>query len=105
MGIFKKWRKKPKPESEPETFFKFFISEDGTTIDYNFETHDLDKFLQMMSLLLSGGINEEIMACVFKEIDDEDIKEAFILDLLGKIDMSLKEQGGRVVVSPSEFTV
>lgn len=103
MGILKGWWKKPKPESD--TFFKFFISEDGTAIDYNFEAHDLDKFLQMMSLLLSGGINEEIMDCIFQEIDDKEIKDAFILDLLSKIDVSLKEQGGRVVVSPSEFTV
>ena len=104
MGFFDKWRKKPK-EIENKTFFKFFISEDGNNIDYNFEAHDLDKFLQMMSLLLSGSVSEEIINCIFKEIDDENIKESFISDILHNIENSLKAQGDRSVISSSEFNV
>jgi hypothetical protein len=100
MGFLSRW-KKPKEE----TFFKFYISQDGDSVDYEFEARDLDKFLQMMSLLLSGGISEEIINCIFKEIDDDDLKEAFILDLLSKTEASLKEKGDSLVVNPSEFSL
>jgi hypothetical protein len=101
MGIFDRCKK----PAEEETFFKFYVSKDGESVDYNFEAKDLDKFLQMMSLLLSGGISEEIIACIFKEIDDDEVKEAFILDLLNRTEESLKEKGDSLVVSPSEFSV
>ena len=101
MGFFSRW-KKPAVE---ETFFKFYVSKDGESVDYNFEARDLDKFLQMMSLLLSGGISEEIIACIFKEIEDDEVKEEFIMDLLRKTEASLREKGDSLVVSPSEFSV
>lgn len=100
MWFFKKRKKK-----EPENFFNLYLSDDGENIDYKFETKDLDKFLQMMSLFLCGGINEEIIGCICKEINDKDIEEQFLLDIITKAELSLKEKGGSVVVSPSEFTV
>jgi hypothetical protein len=100
--------RKPEPEPEVEeekTFFKFYISNDGTEIRYKFETGEGDRFLQMMSLLLSGGISEEIVECIFDEIKDDEVKEAFIIDLLHRTEESLKDKGGVSVVSPSDFTI
>lgn len=102
MGFLSRFKK---PVETEETFFKFYVSKDGESVDYNFEAKDLDKFLQMMSLLLSGGISEEIVNCIFKEIDDEEVKEAFILDLLSKTEASLREKGEGLVVNPSEFSL
>lgn len=100
MGLFSRW-KKPKEQ----TFFKFFISEDGESIDYEFETFDLDKFLKMMAILLSGSISEEIIDCIFKEINDDKIKDSFVNDLLNRIDESLSKRGEDLVVNPSEFNL
>ena len=107
MGFFKRlFAEKPIEEEEvQETFFKFYVSDDRTEIKYKFETGDLDSFLQMMSLLLSGGISEEIVECIFNEIKDDEVKETFIFDLLHRTEESLKDKGDSLLVSPSDFTV
>lgn len=104
MKFFTNWLAK-KPEDKEETFFKFYVSDDGEEINYNFEALDINKFLQMMSILLSGGMSEEIIDCIFKEIKDDDVRNDFIIDILARTEVSLKEKGDTIVVSPSAFTV
>jgi hypothetical protein len=104
MKFFTNWLAK-KSEDKEETFFKFYVSDDGEEINYNFEALDIDKFLQMMAILLSGGMSEEIIDCIFKEIKDDEVRNDFIIDILARTEISLKEKGDSIVVSPSAFNV
>ena len=72
-------------------------------IGCSYKADDLNQFLQMLILILSGDVNQDVIDSVFDEIDHEEIKAEF-LDALEKYCIEIKvKKKDKPVVSPSEY--
>ena len=95
---------------EEETFDKknyitFFVDEDGEDLKCKFNVTNIDNFLSIMVLILSGSATEDIIDLVFKEIDDEEIKSTFMSALLAHSSNNLNSEKQKPAISASEFSI
>ena len=81
------------------------MDEDGEDLKCNFNINDIDKFLSILTLVLSGSIAEDVIELIFEKIDDEEVKNIFMTRLLTYASNNLNSEKQKPVISASEFSI
>jgi len=90
---------------DKKNFITFFVDEDGEDLKCNFNINDIDKFLSILTLVLSGSIAEDVIELIFEKIDDEEVKNIFMTRLLTYASNNLNSEKQKPVISASEFSI
>ena len=83
----------------------FFTDENGEDLKCKFNINDMDKFLSIVTLVLSGSITEHVVNLIFEEIDDEEVKNIFMTRLLADASNNLNSEKQKPAISASEFSI
>ncbi|REK50271.1 MAG: hypothetical protein DWQ49_15705 [Bacteroidetes bacterium] len=86
-------------------YITFFTDEDGENLECKFNITNMDQFLSILALVLSGSITEDVIELIFEEIDDEEVKNIFVSRLLTDASNNLNSEKQKPVISASEFSI
>lgn len=90
---------------DKKNYITFFVDEDGEDLKCNFNINDIDKFLSILTLVLSGSISEDVIELIFEKIDDEEVKNIFMTRLLAYTSNNLNSEKQKPAISASEFSI
>ena len=90
---------------DKKNYITFFVDEDGEDLKCKFNITDMDQFLSILTLLLSGSITEDVVELIFEQIDDEEVKNVFISKLLADASNNLNSEKQKPAISASEFSI
>ena len=92
-------------DSVPEDYIKFYVSKNSEDVNCEFHIDNVDIFLQMITMIVSGAISEEVISLILQNIDNEETKEHFMNTLMKVSQDNLNKLSERSVIKPSEFQV
>lgn len=90
---------------DEKNYITFFIDEEGQDLQCKFNITDMDKFLSILTLVLSGSITEDVVELIFEQIDDEEVKNIFMTRLLADASNNLNSEKQKPAISASEFSI
>jgi len=93
-----------KPDDDKD-YITFFVDEEGEDLKCKFNIQDMNTFLNILCLVLSGSVTEDTIDLIFKQIDDEEAKKLFISNLLTQSSNILNSEKQKPVISASEFSI
>lgn len=86
-------------------YIKFYVNKGEEDVSCEFFIEDIDIFLQMITMIVSGAISEKVINLILQNIDNEEIKEHFMTAMIKMSQDNLSELSERSVIKPSEFQV
>ena len=81
---------------------KIILNED---LKCKYNIKDMDIFLNILCVILSGSATKDVIDLIFKEIDDPEIKNLFVSQLLTESSNNLNSEKQKPVISASEFSI
>ena len=87
-----------------EIYIKFSLLDSGE-IQCNYEAKDVDLFLKMLTMIMSGEIAFDVIEQIFSDIDDEELKSEFLKTLYDSCNDQLEVKNEEVVIKPSQFRI
>lgn len=87
-----------------EIYIKFSLLDSGE-IQCNYEAKDVDLFLRMLTMIMSGEIAFDVIEKIFSDIDDEELKHEFLRNLYNSCNDQLEAKNEEVVIKPSQFRI
>ena len=91
--------------ADERNYITFFIDQDGEDLQCKFNITDMDKFLSILTLVLSVSITEDVVELIFEQIDDEEVKNIFMTKLLADTSNNLNSEKQKPAISASEFSI
>jgi len=88
-----------------KNYITFFIDEEGQDLQCKFNITDMDQFLSILTLVLSGSITEDVVELIFEQIDNEEVKNIFMTRLLADASNNLNSEKQKPAISASEFSI
>jgi hypothetical protein len=86
-------------------YIKFYVNKGEEDVSCEFRIEDIDIFLQMIIMIVSGAISDKVISLILQNIDNEETKEHFMTTLMKVSQDNLSELSERSVIKPSEFQV
>jgi len=90
---------------DDKNYITFFIEEAGEDLKCKYNIKDMDIFLNILCVILSGSATKDVIDLIFKEIDDPEIKNLFVSQLLTESSNNLNSEKQKPVISASEFSI
>ena len=91
--------------ADERNYITFFIDQDGEDLQCKFNITDMDKFLSILTLVLSGSITEDVVELIFEQIEVEEVKNIFMTKLLADTSNNLNSEKQKPAISASEFSI
>jgi len=88
-----------------KNYITFFIDKEGQDLQCKFNITDMDQFLSILTLVLSGSITEDVVELIFEQIDNEEVKNIFMTRLLADASNNLNSEKQKPAISASEFSI
>ena len=107
LPIFKSLFESDLDESDTthKNYINFYVDKNSEDVHCEFNIGDVDVFLPMIVMILSGTMSNEVINLILQNIDNEEIKQNF-MNTLSKVSQdNLCKLSERSVIKPSEFQV
>ena len=88
-----------------KNYITFFIDKEEQDLQCKFNIIDMDQFLSILTLVLSGSITEDVVELIFEQIDNEEVKNIFMTRLLADASNNLNSEKQKPAISASEFSI
>lgn len=92
-------------QTDDKNYVTFFIEEDEEDLKCKFNIQDMNVFLNILCLLLSGSVTQDIIDLIFEQIDDQGLKSLFMSTLLKQSSNNLNSEKQKPAISASEFNI
>jgi len=92
-------------QTDDKNYVTFFIEDGEEDLKCKFNIQDMNVFLNILCLLLSGSVTQDIIDLIFEQIDDQGLKSLFMSTLLKQSSNNLNSEKQKPAISASEFNI